>query len=178
MPLPIPRNPGDALSSTLEFDRGLTGSGNLVTFHGPNDVGGAGTSLWLTMPFINVAGNPNSYDFDATIQNFGDGDDIELFNIHATSLSYDSGTDVLSLFDAKGNDVANLQFDSTTDITPTDTFGLSFFQVAAAPASGSATPIFTIRTSACRLAPVSTQWIMSLPRATSCRKASRRPASA
>ena len=145
-----PNNPANIYSSTLEFDRGLTGSDNFVTFHGPNDPGGVGTSLWLTMPFINVAGNTISVEFDATIQNFGGGDDIELFNIHATSLSYDTGTDVLSLLMRRPYHVANLQFDSTTDITPSDTFGLSFFQVAA-PASGWATPRSTIRTSTCRL---------------------------
>jgi len=114
-------------SSELEFDQGLTGSGNFVTFHGPNDVGGYGTSLVLTMPFINVAGNPYSQEFDATIQNFGEGDDIELYTIHAVSLSYDTNTDVLSLFDAEGDNVANLQFDDTTDITASNTFGLSSY---------------------------------------------------
>ena len=75
---------------------------NIVNFNN----GPSSETLWLE-PLDITDG------FRATITNFGPNDDIVLWNVHATSATFDSTTDQLDLFNAAGVEVATLQLDNT-----------------------------------------------------------------
>lgn len=101
--------------STLWLNAGLfnSGGGNTVIFAGGAD----GSSLWIGTTDV-------TDNFQATIDQFGSNDDVDLLDIHGTSAVLNNATDVLSVLDAKGNTVATLQFDSSVT---GDTFGVSSF---------------------------------------------------
>ncbi len=108
-------------ASLLWFNSTLGNPGDPVSENTINFLPGAvvnGSSIWIEPADVTDG-------FRATITNFGPNDDIALLDVHATSATFNSATDQLDLFNAKGLEVATLQLDDT--IPADQTFEVSPF---------------------------------------------------